>query len=171
MDAELDKKKDLVVIGHITNPHGVKGWVRIYSETDPRLGIFDYQPWMIGKDNRVIRVLQGRKQGKHLVAELQGVSDRETAESLGEQQIAIFREQLPELEESRYYWADLIGLNVVTLTGQGLGTIKQMIATGANDVMQVSGDRERLIPFIDKIYIKRVDFVEKSVEVDWDPDF
>ena len=171
MDANPSKEKERVLLGYISAAHGIKGWVRVWSDTDPRTGIFDYQPWMVGENNRVMRVLQGRQQGKHLVAELQGVSDRDTAEGLSGQQIAVFREQLPELEKAQYYWADLIGLSVITQDGRDLGTIREMVATGANDVMLVQGDKERLIPFIDKVYVKRVDLGEKRVEVDWDPDF
>jgi 16S rRNA processing protein RimM len=118
-----------------------------------------------------MQVLQGRRQGKHLVAELEGISDRDTAESLAGREIAVYRDQLPELPDSHYYWTDLIGSSVYNQDGLELGSIKEMIATGANDVMLVQGDRERLIPFIQGEYVGQVDLVARRIIVNWDPDF
>jgi 16S rRNA processing protein RimM len=55
--------------------------------------------------------------------------------------------------------------------GTDLGTIRHMLATGANDVMVVQGERERLIPFVHGNYVKQVDLEKGLVTVDWDPDF
>lgn len=118
-----------------------------------------------------MQVLLGRKQGKYLVAEIEGISDRDAAESLAGRKIAVYRDQLPDLPDSHYYWTDLIGLSVYNLDGLDLGSIKEMIATGANDVMRVQGDRERLIPFIQGEYVRQVDLVARRIVVNWDPDF
>jgi 16S rRNA processing protein RimM len=60
---------------------------------------------------------------------------------------------------------------VVTVAGVELGTVRDMIETGANDVMLVRGERERLIPFVMGHYVRSVDLDAKRIEVDWDPDF
>jgi 16S rRNA processing protein RimM len=83
----------------------------------------------------------------------------------------VHREQLPEAEEGHYYWTDLIGLRVELEDGTALGTIENLMATGANDVMVVKGDRQRLVPFVREQYVKRVDLEHGVVVVDWDPDF
>ncbi len=171
MDADLGKLRETVLLGHISGAHGIKGWVKIHSDTEPRDAIFDYQPWQVGADKHLIRIVSGRILGKYLVAELEGVSDRDSAESLEGQQIVVFREQLPELPATQYYWSELIGLRVFSATGQDLGLISEMIATGANDVMLVQGERERLIPFIHGLYVSEVDLVAGRVVVSWDPDF
>jgi 16S rRNA processing protein RimM len=171
MGADLGKQQETVLLGHICGVHGLKGWVKIYSDTDPRDAIFDYQPWQLGEARRIVRIVSGRIQGKYLVAELEGVSDRESAESLAGQQIVVFREQLPKLPDTQYYWNELIGLNVRSATGQELGVVREMIATGANDVMLVHGDRERLIPFIYGVYVNEVDLAAGLMVVNWDPDF
>jgi 16S rRNA processing protein RimM len=75
------------------------------------------------------------------------------------------------LPEDEYYWTDLLGLSVVLADGRELGTLENMLATGANDVMVVRGERERLIPFVPGQYVKQVDLDGRRVIVDWDPDF
>jgi 16S rRNA processing protein RimM len=160
-----------VSLGRISGVHGVKGWVKIHSMTEPREAIFDYQPWLLGPDLEKVRVREGRKHGKHLIALLEEVNDRDQAESLVNREIAAFRDQFPELPDNEFYWADLIGLRVTLPDGKELGTIRDMLATGANDVMVVHGERELLIPFVLGPYVKNVDLDRGLVTVDWDPDF
>jgi len=171
MPANPGKKRETVLLGRISGPHGIKGWTRIRSDTEPKDAIFEYQPWLIGEEQRPTQVVQGKWQGKHLVAALQGVSDRDAAESLAGKNIRVYRDQLPDLPDTQYYWTDLIGLTVFNQDGLELGTISEMIATGANDVMRVQGDRERLIPFIRNAYVAQVDLQARRVTVNWDPDF
>jgi 16S rRNA processing protein RimM len=171
-DAE---KREIVPLGHISGVHGINGWVKIYSLTEPREAIFEYQPWLVGDKLEAIQIEQGRKHGKHLIALLETVKDRDQAEGLVNRQIAIYRDQLPELSEQEFYWADLVGLTVQLEDGMNLGTIRSMLATGANDVMVVQGvlqgERERLIPFVPGQYVISVDLGKRLVVVDWDLDF
>jgi 16S rRNA processing protein RimM len=169
------EEREIVPLGHISGVHGVSGWLKIFSLTDPREAIFEYQPWLVGEHLETVHIKQGKRHGKHLIAMLENIKDREQAESLVNQQIAVFRDQLPKLGEEEYYWADLVGLAVQLEDGTSLGTIQSMLATGANDVMVVQGElqseRERLIPFVTGQYVKSVDLDVKLIVVDWDPDF
>lgn len=133
--------------------------------------IFEYQPWLLGEDRKPVEIVDGRKQGKGLAALLPGFDDREQAMTLVGQQIFVGRDQLPPAEEGNYYWSDLEGLEVHTMDGKVLGRVDRMMETGANDVMVIRGDRERLVPFIQGQYVKRVDLDAGLIEVDWDPDF
>ena len=168
-------KREIVPIGHISGVHGINGWVKIYSLTEPREAIFEYQPWLVGDHLEAVQIEQGKKHGKHLIALLETVEDRDQAESLVNRQIAIYRDQFPELPEEEFYWTDLVGLAVQLEDGTNFGTIRNMLATGANDVMVVQGvlqsERERLIPFVLGSYVKSVDLDKGLVVVDWDPDF
>jgi 16S rRNA processing protein RimM len=74
------------------------------------------------------------------------------------------------LPENEFYWDDLIGLNVIDVDHLGLGKVVGLIETGANDVLVVSGDKERLIPYIPQV-IKKVDIQNQLIEVDWDKEF
>ena len=133
--------------------------------------ILKYQPWLLGEDRKPVKIIDGRKQGKGLAALLPGYDDREQARALVGQQIFVGRDQLPPTEKDEYYWSDLEGLEVRTTGGEVLGRVDRLMETGANDVMVVSGDRERLIPFVQGQYVKRVDLEADLIEVDWDPDF
>jgi len=160
-----------VEIGYISAVHGIKGWVKVHSWTKPMESIFKYQPWLLGENRKPVKIIDGRKQGKGLAALLPGYDDREQAVSLVGQQIFVGRDQLPPTEEGEYYWFDLVGLEVHTTNGEVLGQVDRMMETGANDVLVIRGDRERLVPFIQGQYVKRVDLETGQMTVDWDPDF
>ena len=86
-------------------------------------------------------------------------------------EIGISRDQLPDTAPGEYYWGDLQGLEVLTGDGESLGTVDHLIETGANDVLVVKGDRERLIPFVLQQVVTRVDLDAGTIQVDWDKDF
>ncbi|ROR29825.1 ribosome maturation factor RimM [Inmirania thermothiophila] len=163
----------LVVLGRVSGLYGVRGWVRVYSYTEPREGILRYDPWYLGHGGRWRRMdlVGGRRHGKGVVAALAGVADRDAAAALMGAQIAVRRSQLPPPAEGEYYWADLIGLEVRTVEGTPLGKVADLMETGANDVLVVRGERERLIPFLPGQVVRRVDVAGGLLEVDWDPGF
>lgn len=161
----------LVALGYISAVHGIKGWVKIHSWTRPLEAILGYQPWLLGDDQRQVKIVGGRKQGKGVVALLPGYEDRDQAAALVGQQIFVRREQLPATDADEYYWADLEGLEVRTTKGEALGRVEKMMETGANDVLVIRGDREHLVPFIQGQYVTRVDLESGLIEVDWDPEF
>jgi 16S rRNA processing protein RimM len=165
------EQRKVIQIGHISGVHGISGWLKIHSLTDPREAIFKYQPWLLGESRKEVRIAQGKRHGKHLIAQLENIDDRDQAQSLVNRPVAVFRDQLPELPDDEYYWTDLLGLSVHLGDGTELGKIEKMLATGAHDVMVVQGERERLIPFVQGQYVKSVNLADGSVVVDWDPDF
>lgn len=168
------EENELINIGEISGVFGVKGWIKIYSLTDPRENIISYSPWTLKKGNELkeVKLINGKRQGKSVVALIEGVSDRDIAESYCGWEILIKKSQLPETEENEYYWADLVGLQVETEKGVKLGKVDYLIETGANDVLVVKDDeQERLIPFLQEQVIKKIDLIDKRMIVDWDPDF
>lgn len=171
-DNEGDGSERLVALGRISGLHGVQGWVKVFSDTRPRENILRYSPWYLQREGRweARRLLNGRNQGKTLVAHLEGCNDRETARQLMGATIAVRRAQL-ESGEQDYYWTDLEGLRVVTETGEELGVVDHLIETGSNDVLVVKGDRERLIPWLPEQVIRSVDLEQGRLVVDWDPEF
>lgn len=152
---------------------GVRGWVKVFSYTEPRENILDYQPWLLSSGDgwKEVAVLDGRLQGKGVVAHLEGVDDRDAAAALMDSTIAVERERFAELAPGEYYHADLVGLDVVTVDGVALGKVSHLFATGANQVMVLQGERERLLPFIQGKVIHTVDIDAGCITVDWDPDF
>lgn len=161
----------LLVVGRISGLYGVRGWVKVFSETEPRDNILSYQPWYLGAEHNSRGLVAGRFQGKGLVARLEGCEDRDQAAALVGLEIRIRRSQLPRPRADEFYWADLIGLSVETPDGMRLGRVDHLFATAANDVLVVAGDRERLLPFVWDRVIKDIDLELGRVRVDWDPEF
>lgn len=160
-----------IVLGRVSGLYGVKGWIKIHSETDPREGILRYSPWLLGADGVERRVSEGKLHGKGVIARLDGCEDRDQAAALIGQDIAIRRDQLPPPRPDEFYWIDLEGLAVVTQAGVELGQVSHLFSTGANDVLVVQGERERLIPFVWSDVVLDVDFDQRLIRVDWDPEF
>ena len=162
---------NFVALGYISAVHGIKGWVKVHSWTRPMEAILNYQPWLLGKDRKTVKILNGRKQAKGLVACLPGIEDREQAIVMVGQQIFVRREQLPATAENEYYWSDLEGLEVHNTEGVVLGKVERLMETGANDVLVIRGHRQHLVPFVQGQYVTRVDLDGGLIEVDWDPEF
>ncbi len=164
---------DWVIMGRIAGVFGVRGWVKLLSFTDPRSGLLDYNPLYVatGDSWQPLTVDQGQPHGKGLLAKFADVDDREAAAALVGREVAVRRGQLPPTAPDEYYWTDLEGLRVVTQEGVDLGQVDRLLATGANDVLVVTGERERLIPFIREQVVKHIDLDQGVLQVDWDPEF
>jgi 16S rRNA processing protein RimM len=172
-----------LIVGRISGVYGIKGWIKVHSDTDPRDGITVYNPWYIrqgsqGKNSwREIRVENGRRQAKTVIAKLEGVDDRDAAMLLNGAQIAIRPDQLQALGKNEFYWRELIGLRVINREGDELGTVQRLMETGANDVLVVSADqgsragRELLVPWTPGQAVLDVDLERGQIRVDWDADF
>jgi len=165
-----------VVLGRIVGVYGVRGWVKVRSETEPREGILSYSPWLVGDPGVEREPIEGRRHGKGVIARLAGCDDRDQAMALMDQEIAVTRDRLPPPTDDEFYWTDLEGLEVRAMS-EGmtcpvrLGVVDHLFSTGANDVMVVKGEREHLVPFVWEEVIRSVDFDTGRIEVHWDPDF
>ncbi|MDI1277108.1 ribosome maturation factor RimM [Methylobacter sp.] len=162
-----------ISVGKISGVFGIKGWVKVFSFTDPRENILTYSPWLLkkGDETKTVNVVDGQLQGKTIVAQLTDVNDRDQAASLMGWDIFITQDQLPKAAKGEYYWSELIGLNVETIDGVQLGVVDSLLETGANDVIIVQGERERVIPFLQGQTIINVDLDAGKIVVDWDPEF
>ncbi len=161
-----------VVLGRIAGLFGVKGWVKVFSYTEPREAILDYENWLLkhGEAWQAITVEEGKMHGKSVIAKLANVGDRDAAAKFVDFDIVVPRDELPDTEELEYYWADLEGLQVVHRDGRSLGKVAYVMATGSNDVLVVEGDRECLIPFVMGKFILDVDLAKGVISVDWEWD-
>lgn len=162
-----------VELGRVSGVFGVHGWVRVFSSTQPRDGILAYPDWHIGREGEwsVRRLEAGHVHGKGIVAKLAGSDDRDSARDLMGKGIAVPRSELPPTAPGEYYWTDLIGLQVFADDGHDLGVVASLMETGANDVLVVNGERERLIPFVMDDVVRCVDLRSGRLVVDWDPEF
>lgn len=170
---QVDGEEGWLKLGSISGVFGVKGWLKVYAFTDKKENILSYQPWYIERNNvrKAVKLKAGKPHGKTIVALIEGIDDRNEAELWVGSDIYIPTDQLPALGKNEYYWSDLVGLSVVTVTGESLGVIDHLLETGANDVIAVKGERDRLIPYVSGDVVKSVDLNEQQMVVDWDPDF
>ncbi|MEE4302735.1 MAG: ribosome maturation factor RimM [Wenzhouxiangella sp.] len=164
----MSRSDESVVVGRFNGPWGVRGWVKIWSETRPPVAIFDYQPWLVGERGESLEIEQWQQSGPRLVAKLRGVDTPEQAEALGRQVIRVSRSALPEPEPGEYYWHDLIGLEVFNLQDHHYGRVEKMQETGAHDVLEIRGpDGTVLIPFVTGEFVREVDLEAGRITVDW----
>lgn len=163
---------DKVILGRFGAVYGVRGWLRVVSFTQPLENILDYPNWQVQHLGtwKTVTIEAGKLHGKGIVVKLKDVDDREQAQTYTRDNIAIDSEALPELTKDEHYWKDLIDMSVITKDGVILGTVKNLLETGANDVLIVTGDRERMIPYTTQT-IQSIDTEKKTIIVDWDPDF
>ena len=173
---------ELIILGHVGAAHGIKGWFRVISHTQPRDGIFHYQPWLLKRETDdywlEVKPLAVRQQGKHLVGQLDRCADRNQAEALRGAYIAVGKGAFEVLPEGDYYWHQLEGLEVVNAEGDlCFGWVDHLIETGANDVLVVKpgegsvDDQERLIPYLWNRVVKKVDLEQQRIWVDWELDY
>lgn len=161
-----------IPLGRICGAFGVRGEIRIESWTDPPVAILRYQPWTLvhRQTSSKLAGVTGRAHGDGVVAGVPGMTDREAAHDLAGAQILVPRSALPPPRAGEYYWVDLEGLRVVNADGVDFGTVDHLFDTGANPVLVVRGQRERLVPFVAP-HLLAVDFAASCITVDWDADF
>lgn len=170
----------MVIMGRVAAAHGLRGWIKIQPYTEYLDSLLDYRSWWIGQEHgpwREVEVQQCEVHNKTLAAQLPGCTDRTAAEKLKGLLIAVPRSSLPQQTDDEYYWSDLIGLTVVNEAGVALGTVANLLETGANQVLSVTpvlsvtgSSGEILIPFVASA-IKKVDLKNKTIRVDWSADY
>ncbi len=167
-----------VELGKLVGVWGVKGWVKLHSYTRNRADIGQYKTWYLSKPRSndkptPIAVLNCREQGQGMVAQFEGVSDRDQAMALSGQTILVKQSDLPTLPKGEFYWQQLIGLNVKNESGP-IGQVLSILETGANDVLVCKnteeGQAEVLIPYIDDVILE-VDLEQGYMLVDWDKSY
>ncbi|HZX26354.1 MAG TPA: ribosome maturation factor RimM [Telluria sp.] len=166
---------DLVQVGFISGAFGVVGGLRVRPFSDDADALLKVKRWWLDKPTlHEVKVRSVKPHSGELVATLVNMEDRDVAEALKGAGVYIARSQFPALPENEFYWTDLIGLNVVNLQGEALGTVTDMMHNGAQSILRITpveaGADERLVPFVDA-FVKNVDLPGKTVTVDWGLDF
>jgi 16S rRNA processing protein RimM len=169
---------DIVVLGKIVGPYGLRGAVKIHPFADdpPLWGRLSH--WWLGRDGedpslwRQTRLLRCKEHNASLIAELECSPDRDASEALKGVLVGVPRAALPKPDKDEYYWADLIGLDVINTHDQSLGRVLGLIETSANHVLRIGDghNAERLLPFVAAVVLD-VDMALKHVRVDWEVDW
>jgi len=163
----------LVRLGEVCGVHGIKGWVKVRSFTEPRSNLIAYRDWLLetGGQRRSVHVEDAALAGRNVIAKLEGVDAPELARELVGSIVLVRRAEMPRCAPGEFYWADLEGLEVRSLAGIVLGKVARLIATGANDVIVLAGREGRMIPFIADRIVRQVDLEAGVIVVDWDASF
>lgn len=173
---------EMVIMGRIVAPYGIYGWLKIQPDTETVDSLLDYSAWWLGRDDnstqpgiknvpwQKFEVETAKVHANSLLVKLVGIDDRDAALACKSRHVAVPREQLPEVSDNEYYWSDLIGLTVRNQQQVDFGKVVDVFETGANDVLVVQGDKERLLPFIDTVVLE-VDMAAGTMLVDWDAEF
>ncbi|HEY1015698.1 MAG TPA: ribosome maturation factor RimM [Herpetosiphonaceae bacterium] len=158
---------DFLLVGRITTPHGVKGNVKLALVTTRPEHLSRIKQVFLGPSYQQY-TLQRAHEHKFgvFVLHLAEVATRDDAEALRGAEVHIRASEAAPLDEDEYFIHDLIGLQVRTIDGQELGSVADVIETGANDVLIVRkvGSNDILIPMVREV-VHRLDVAGKLIEV------
>jgi 16S rRNA processing protein RimM len=159
----------LIELGVVGAPFGVRGWVKLRSHTDPPERILEHRNLQLGLNgaSRTYRIVQSGRSAGQLTVKLEGVDDRDQAQALRGAVVCVPRSELPQRDDRDFYRADLVGCEVVNLSGTRLGVVQHFVETPAHALMVVRGTREFWVPAVPR-HLRRVDLQARQVVVDWD---
>lgn len=162
----------MITIAKIGTAHGVKGWLKLHSFTEPADNIFNYLPWLLQQKGQYqsIALENHRPQESHFLVKFKNINDRDQAKLLTNSHICIPRQQLPPPGDDEYYWSDLTGMTVINLQGEKLGQVDYLYNAGASDIMVLKNAKMQQIPFILHETVKSVSLNANEIIVDWQDD-
>lgn len=164
-----DESSALIELGFVGAPFGVRGWVKLRSHTDPPERLLEHRSLQLelGGTWQTYRVEASGRSGGRLTAKLVGVDDRDKAQALRGARVCVPRSELPQRNDRDFYRTDLIGCEVVNLSGIRLGLVQHFVETPAHALMVVRGTQEFWVPAVPQ-HLRRVDLQARLVVVDWD---
>ncbi len=166
----------MVLLGRVLAPYGVKGWVKVEPFTESPETLRFFSEWRLGKGEptgawKAVKVAESAEHSGNIVARFDGCMDRDAALGYRGMGIAVAKNALPPVQPGEFYLADLVGLQVVNVQGEGLGKIASLFSNGAHEILRVELDgNERLIPFVPAI-VQDVDVKAGVVRVEWQSDW
>jgi 16S rRNA processing protein RimM len=142
---------DLVKIGEVIKPHGIKGEVKVFSYSGRPENFKNYNTIVLQQisesGTQIYRIVKSRAQGKVAILELDGVASRDAAEALQGSTVWLKKGDFQKLSPDEYYWYQLENLQVITESGRELGKVSGLFSTPAHDIMIVTGKgREYMVP-------------------------
>lgn len=157
---EMEKIK----IGKIVNVVGLKGEVKVYNYSDS-IQAYEDTPQICVEDE-LIKIEKVRMQKNMVILKLEGIDDRDTAESMRGKSVYITEEDLPELPEGQFYVRDLIGMDVVEEKGDPIGKVTDVIQNTAQDIFEVEMENKKkvLIPKVEQ-FVLNIDEKTRKITV------
>lgn len=169
----MDTDDKWIIVGRFGRPHGVKGFITVHSFTEPRENILKYPKWRAKINNQWqhLEIAHAEVNHKAILAKVDGYQDRESVSRLTNVEIAVSTDTLPDLDDGEYYWFELIGMKVMNQQGVSFGSVREILSTGAHDVLVVHGEHKHLIPYVYDKFIISINKQEGMITVDWDENF
>ena len=178
---------DAVEVGKIIDAWGIKGWLKIMPYSASPEALFSCKRWFLQPNQRgaspftgtvVMPIREAKEHGDSLVACSMESMAREVAQSLKGARIFVPRSSFPSTKDDEFYWVDLMGLTVRNREGLELGTVNELMSTGAQTVLVLTQPNpqdpdkphERMIPFV-SAYVDKVDVASRTILVDWQADY
>jgi 16S rRNA processing protein RimM len=162
---------DWFKVGKIVNTHGVRGEVRVISSTDFAEERYTVGTELMIKDengNQEVVVVRHHRPHKNFdLLQFEGFHSINDVERFKGSTLYVSEEYLEELEENEFYYHEIIGCTVITESGEELGKVKEIFATGANDVwviQRLGGGKDILLPYIEDV-VKDIDVDKKVIRV------
>lgn len=168
MDDTQAGHDDFLLIGTIGVPFGIRGQVKLHALTSRPEHLSRIKTLFIGEK---FQPMQLRRVFEHkpnvFILTLQGIGDRNTAETLRGVEVFIPESEAAPLDEDEYFLHDLPGIVVETVAGEVVGTVKDVLETGANEVLVVTrpDESEVLIPMIRDV-VKSLDIQGKRLVIE-----
>jgi 16S rRNA processing protein RimM len=185
--------ENAVEVGRVLGAWGIKGWIKVQSFAADSQALFSASRWFVRSPEEGampqraaasssfpahLKVQEAREHGGMVVAQVDGVVDRNQAEALRGARLFLGRANFPAAKAGEYYWIDLIGLSVVNRQGEAMGQVLGLIDTGPHSVLRLTRPEgesttegaERLIPFV-AAYVDDVDLAKRCITVDWGLDY
>jgi 16S rRNA processing protein RimM len=148
---------DYLIVGEVQRPHGVRGELHMRVMTDYPDRLSALETLYFGPDHDPRRLVGVRRHREAVLLRLEGVDDRDAAEPYRGMLVYVALEDAVPLEEGEYYLYQLVGLQVLSEDGRQIGTLVDVLETGANDVYVVDGPLgEVLLPAIPQV-VRQVD--------------
>ncbi|AAO27077.1 16S rRNA processing protein rimM [Buchnera aphidicola str. Bp (Baizongia pistaciae)] len=154
--------------------HGILGWIRVFSYTEKKENIFDYVPWFIKKEQKIIKILPKywKILKKTFLVKINDVNNRSMAQKLTNYDILINQKTLPKLNNNEYYWKDIVDCTVFDTNFIKLGRVSELIRTPSNDILVVKASNiknisqnDMLIPFLHPQIISEVNINNKKIVI------
>lgn len=157
-----------LLLGVVIGAQGIRGEVKVKTFTGDPEAIGDYGPLSDAKAERQFKLKVRRvSKGDVVIAAIQGITDRNAAEAMKGTELYVPRDALPPAEDGEFYYADLVGLDAVTMDGRTLGRVVAVHNFGAGDMLEVKpeGGASVMVPFTDDA-VPEVDFDAGRVSID-----
>ena len=158
MERSGDSANDLVLLGKVTKPHGIKGEVKVYPYSREPGSFIQYSRVLLGSSSNAIpveyRIERARIQNNLVLLQLEGCDNRNDAEGLVNSLVYVHENELPEPDEDEFYLRDLEGRKMVTDQGQTIGIVSDILINGSQDLLKVTdGKQEYIIPLVPEFLV------------------